>query len=146
VAVDVLRLHHLGVRLLGALSRLAAGDGSTQGLSAGTRATPSRRMWRTSRSLRALDRQARDRLARGHREIAGTADDRARASDGAVRQQLRACHGAAAAPRATQLNADRWLWGGTLKEIQTTITHGARWDADKDTHSSLMPSFGKDAF
>ena len=56
------------------------------------------------------------------------------------------CHGAGGGGSKgfPNLNADRWLWGGTLKEIQTTITHGARWDADPDTHSSLMPSFGKD--
>jgi cytochrome c oxidase cbb3-type subunit 3 len=56
------------------------------------------------------------------------------------------CHGAGGqgAKGYPNLNADRWLWGGTLKEIQTTITHGARWDADADTHSSLMPSFGRD--
>jgi cytochrome c oxidase cbb3-type subunit III len=56
------------------------------------------------------------------------------------------CHGAGGqgAKGYPNLNADRWLWGGTLEQIQTTITHGARWDADPDTHSSLMPSFGKD--
>ena len=56
------------------------------------------------------------------------------------------CHGAGGqgSKGYPNLNADRWLWGGTLKEIQATITHGARWDADPDTHSSLMPSFGRD--
>jgi cytochrome c oxidase cbb3-type subunit 3 len=56
------------------------------------------------------------------------------------------CHGAGGqgAKGYPNLNADRWLWGGTLPEIQQTITHGARWDADKDTHSTLMPSFGHD--
>jgi cytochrome c oxidase cbb3-type subunit III len=56
------------------------------------------------------------------------------------------CHGAGAqgSKGFPNLNADRWLWGGKLAEIQATITHGARWDADPDTHSSLMPSFGKD--
>ena len=56
------------------------------------------------------------------------------------------CHGAGGqgSKGYPNLNADRWLWGGALKEIQTTITHGARWDADPDTHSSLMPSFGRD--
>ena len=41
------------------------------------------------------------------------------------------------------LTAGRWLWGGTLDEIDTTITHGIRAD-DADTHTSQMPSFGKD--
>jgi len=56
------------------------------------------------------------------------------------------CHGAGGqgSKGYPNLNADRWLWGGTLGEIQTTITHGARWEADPKTHMSLMPSFGRD--
>jgi cytochrome c oxidase cbb3-type subunit III len=56
------------------------------------------------------------------------------------------CHGAGGqgSKGYPNLNADRWLWGGTLEQIQATITHGARWDADPKTHSSLMPSFGRD--
>ena len=56
------------------------------------------------------------------------------------------CHGAGGqgSKGYPNLNADRWLWGGDLEEIQTTITHGARWDADPKTHMSLMPSFGRD--
>jgi len=56
------------------------------------------------------------------------------------------CHGAGGQGSRgfPNLNADRWLWGGTLAEIQTTITHGVRWDADADTHASMMPSFGRD--
>ncbi len=56
------------------------------------------------------------------------------------------CHGSGGqgSKGFPNLNADRWLWGGTLEEIQTTVTHGARWEADKDTHESLMPSFGRD--
>jgi cytochrome c oxidase cbb3-type subunit 3 len=56
------------------------------------------------------------------------------------------CHGAGGqgSKGYPNLNADRWLWGGTLEEIQTTITHGARWEADPKTHMSLMPSFGRD--
>ncbi len=56
------------------------------------------------------------------------------------------CHGAGGqgSKGYPNLNADRWLWGGTLEEIQQTITHGARWDADSATHVSLMPAFGRD--
>ncbi len=56
------------------------------------------------------------------------------------------CHGAGGGGSKgyPNLHADRWLWGGTLKEFQATITHGARWDADPATHASLMPSFGKE--
>ena len=42
------------------------------------------------------------------------------------------------------LTNEDWLWGGTLDAIQTTITHGIRDYADKDTRTSAMPAFGKD--
>ena len=56
------------------------------------------------------------------------------------------CHGAGGQGSRgyPNLNADRWIWGGGLDEIAATITHGARWDADPDTHATMMPSFGKD--
>jgi cytochrome c oxidase cbb3-type subunit 3 len=55
------------------------------------------------------------------------------------------CHqaGGAGAKSYPNLNDDDWLWGGTLEEIQTTITHGIR-AKDDETHDSLMPAFGKD--
>lgn len=56
------------------------------------------------------------------------------------------CHGAGAqgAVGYPNLNDDEWLWGGKLADIQTTLQHGIRWDADKNTRSSAMPAFGKD--
>ncbi|MDE2578350.1 MAG: cytochrome-c oxidase, cbb3-type subunit III [Hyphomicrobiales bacterium] len=56
------------------------------------------------------------------------------------------CHGAGAqgAIGYPNLNDDDWLWGGKSADIQQTIEHGIRWDADKDTRSGAMPSFGKD--
>ena len=56
------------------------------------------------------------------------------------------CHGAGAqgAVGYPNLNDDEWLWGGKLADIQTTLEHGIRWDADKDTRSGAMPAFGKD--
>lgn len=56
------------------------------------------------------------------------------------------CHGAGGQGSRgyPNLNADRWIWGGTLEQIQMTITHGARWAADPDTHSTMMPAFGRD--
>jgi cytochrome c oxidase cbb3-type subunit 3 len=56
------------------------------------------------------------------------------------------CHGAGGQGSRgyPNLNADRWIWGGSLDEIAATITHGARWDADPDTHATMMPSFGRD--
>ena len=41
------------------------------------------------------------------------------------------------------LRDDVWLWGGSLADIQQTITHGIRAD-DPETRSSKMPSFGAD--
>ena len=41
------------------------------------------------------------------------------------------------------LRDDVWIWGGSLDQIQTTITHGAR-SGDPAGHSSQMPAFGRD--
>lgn len=57
------------------------------------------------------------------------------------------CHGAGAAGVAglyPNLNDDDWLWGGNLREIEQTITHGIRQPGDDLTRTSLMPSFGRD--
>ncbi len=56
------------------------------------------------------------------------------------------CHGAGGGgnPGYPALAAGNWLWGGTLEEIQKTITHGIR-GADSDTRQSQMPRFGADA-
>lgn len=55
------------------------------------------------------------------------------------------CHGAGAAGVQAagypNLLDDDWLWGGTLDDIQTTLLHGIRWDADADTRFSEMPQF-----
>jgi len=57
-----------------------------------------------------------------------------------------ACHGTGAqgAKGYPNLNDDEWLWGGSLDDIQKTITHGVRWDADPETRTSQMPAFGRD--
>jgi len=56
------------------------------------------------------------------------------------------CHGAGAAGSKgyPNLNDDDWLWGGDLKAIENTITHGARQANDTQTHGSQMPAFGHD--
>jgi cytochrome c oxidase cbb3-type subunit III len=56
------------------------------------------------------------------------------------------CHGTGATGSVgyPNLNDDDWLWGGTIDQIYTTITHGSRSDADTDTHFNLMPNFGAD--
>jgi cytochrome c oxidase cbb3-type subunit III len=53
------------------------------------------------------------------------------------------CHGsgAAGAPGFPNLNDDDWLWGGTLKNINDTITHGVRNTLDEDARASYMPKF-----
>lgn len=56
------------------------------------------------------------------------------------------CHGSGAQgfKGYPNLNDDEWLWGGSLKEISYTITHGARNDIDEDARVSEMPAFLKD--
>jgi cytochrome c oxidase cbb3-type subunit 3 len=57
------------------------------------------------------------------------------------------CHGAGAAGIVglyPNLNDNDWLWGGDLKSLETTITHGIRQPGDDLTRTSLMPSFGRD--
>jgi cytochrome c oxidase cbb3-type subunit 3 len=54
------------------------------------------------------------------------------------------CHGtgASGAKGYPNLNDDEWIWGGTIDDIYTTISHGARSGADADTRFNLMPPFG----
>jgi cytochrome c oxidase cbb3-type subunit 3 len=56
------------------------------------------------------------------------------------------CHGAGAGGvvgRYPNLLDDDWLWGGTAADIQQTVTHGIRYDADPDARYSQMPAFGE---
>lgn len=55
------------------------------------------------------------------------------------------CHGAGGGgnPGYPALAAGAWLWGGTLDDIQQTVTHGIR-SADPDARQSAMPRFGAD--
>ena len=56
------------------------------------------------------------------------------------------CHGSGAAGSKgyPNLNDDDWLWGGDLKTIATTVTHGIRQPGDDATRISQMPAFGRD--
>ena len=57
------------------------------------------------------------------------------------------CHGAGAAGFTgfPNLNDDEWLWGGNLKEIEYTITHGIRQPGHPETRQAQnMPSFGRE--
>lgn len=53
------------------------------------------------------------------------------------------CHGSGAQgfKGYPNLNDDEWIWGGTMDEIQYTISHGVRNDTDDDAHASDMPAF-----
>jgi cytochrome c oxidase cbb3-type subunit 3 len=55
------------------------------------------------------------------------------------------CHGSGAAGSQElgypNLNDDDWLWGGDMKAIEYTITHGIRQPADDDLRQSQMPAF-----
>lgn len=55
------------------------------------------------------------------------------------------CHGAGGGGTTgfPNLNDDDWLWGGSLEQIQQTISYGIR-SSDPDTRQGSMPAFGKD--
>jgi len=58
------------------------------------------------------------------------------------------CHGAGAAGVVgagfPNLLDDEWMWGGTLDDIELTVTYGIRNDEFPDARWSEMPSFGRD--
>lgn len=66
--------------------------------------------------------------------------------EAAFKDNCATCHGTGAqgALIYPNLNDDDWLWGGTLEDIQTTITHGIRSYGDDNTRDSQMPAFGRD--
>ncbi len=55
------------------------------------------------------------------------------------------CHGAGAAGYQEygypNLNDNDWIWGGTLTEIERTLTHGIRWEGSDATRMNVMPAF-----
>lgn len=67
------------------------------------------------------------------------------AGESIFKENCATCHqiGGAGAKGYPNLNDDDWIWGGTLADIQKTVTHGIR-AKDSKTHDSLMPAFGKD--
>lgn len=54
------------------------------------------------------------------------------------------CHGsgAAGAKGFPNLLDNDWLWGGTIEDIHTTVTHGIRNTTDAEARFSQMPAFG----
>lgn len=80
-------------------------------------------------------------------EIAADANLAAYArAGGAVlfKENCAACHqsGGAGAYGYPTLADDSWIWGGTLEEIEYTLTNGIRSDLSADTRLSEMPRFG----
>ncbi len=63
----------------------------------------------------------------------------------AFRENCGACHGAGGggAKGYPNLNDNDWLWGGTIEQIEQTITFGIRSGHAK-ARESQMPAFGKD--
>ncbi len=61
------------------------------------------------------------------------------------KENCAACHGSGAAGYKgfPNLNDDDWLWGGTVKDIYTTLLYGIRSGHEKAKFSQ-MPSFGLD--
>lgn len=55
------------------------------------------------------------------------------------------CHGqgGTGAPSYPNLTDDDWVWGGALKDIQTTIQNGIRWTQNADTRMGEMLAFGR---
>ncbi len=53
------------------------------------------------------------------------------------------CHGTGGAgnPGFPTLVDDAWIWGGSLKQIKQTVTHGIR-NSDAQSRASQMPAFG----
>jgi cytochrome c oxidase cbb3-type subunit 3 len=69
---------------------------------------------------------------------------------GAVfRAQCSQCHGAGAdgirmGSGFPNLLDDEWMWGGTMEDIVTTVSHGIRNTDYPDARYSQMPAFGRD--
>ena len=148
VAVDVLRHHRLGDRLLAADAGLAAGRELHQGHArlqparGGGRAAPGSQ----GRQGRVSGRRSPRAISRRSTLIPSCCVSRwpaARRRSATIARPV-----TAAAPKGAfgypNLRDDSWLWGGTLDAIHQTITHGIR--ANDPRHASpgtQMPAFGK---
>jgi cytochrome c oxidase cbb3-type subunit 3 len=147
VAMDVLRHHRLGLRLLDRLPGLA----------------DDQRLYRRRsgllhpRSGRCRSRRPADDAGGARRAallqvpLADIEKDPALLAfaqaqgKAAFGNDCAPCHGVGAtgAKGYPNLNDDDWLWGGTLEEIVESITYGIR-SGNSKAHESAMPAFGKD--
>ncbi len=66
------------------------------------------------------------------------------AGESAFGDHCRTCHGAGGGgqPGYPNLTDDVWLWGGSLADIEHTITVGVR-SSSPQTRNSMMPAFGR---
>ncbi len=100
-------------------------------------------------TARAAQSGLRDRIAALDVEaVAADPELRAFAAAGgkaAFGDNCAACHGTGAtgAPGYPNLNDDDWIWGGTLADIETTLTVGIR-STHEDTRWNEMPAFLSD--
>ena len=148
VAVDVLRHHRLGDRLLAADAGLAAGRELHHGLCS---ATASASAWPSSSSRRRPPRPSiRDKIAASDLAAINSDPELLRfalaGGEAAFGDNCAPCHGRGAqgAFGYPNLRDDSWLWGGTLDAIQQTIQHGISAD-DPQTRSAgaRCRAFGK---
>ena len=111
----------------------------------------------TSRGQLAEEMSAADQARASFREKLARIPVERMPDDGALMQQAVAggaaafkvncvqCHGSGAAGSHElgypNLNDDDWLWGGDLKAIAYTLTHGIRQPGDEETRMSVMPPF-----
>ena len=121
-----------------------------------TKATDGVLGW-SSRGELAEDMRIAEQAQQGFREqLAGTPierlpDDSAllaqavAGGEAAFKVHCTQCHGSGGAGDQQlgypNLNDDAWLWGGDLRAIEYTITHGVRWAEDDQTRDSIMPPF-----
>jgi len=93
--------------------------------------------WVAKIQAASLDEIAKDKTLSDYAQVGGRI---------AFNENCAACHGAGGGgiPGSyPNLTDDVWLWGGTLAEIQQTITHGVR-NEDPESRNSQMPRFGAD--
>ena len=146
VAVDLLRDHRVGLRLLDLLSGVADDQRLHQRRARLLPVAP--RCRRSRRPAEGARRQGRGApqvsLADIEKDPALLAFAQAQGK-AAFGNNCAPCHGVGAtgAKGYPNLNDDDWLWGGTLDEIRQTIAYGVR-SGDAKAHESAMPAFGKD--
>ena len=112
--------------------------------------------WSSRGDLDAQLAAENDRRAPMFRAIAATPVDQLPAHPEQLREAIEGgraafkvhcvqCHGSGAAGSIgyPNLNDDDWLWGGDLKSLEYTLTHGIRNPDHDETRLSQMPAFGE---